>query len=162
MEAKEFISADGLLEDSFGLAKKIFDSGYEPEVLVCLWRGGTPVGIAVHEYLLYKGIETNHVAIKAASYTGPGARNDVEVENIDAFVGSLPPDSRVLIIDDIYDTGFTLKKVYEQFSRRTRNIKTATLYHKLGPQNDGDGPDFCLRETDNWIIFPHELIGLSE
>ncbi len=55
-----------------------------------------------------------------------------------------------------------MKKVHEQFSRRTRNIKIATLYFKRGPQNDGGGPDFCLRETDKWIIFPHEIVGLSK
>lgn len=161
MEAKEFISADRLLEDSFGLAKMIYDSGYEPDVLVCLWRGGTPVGIAVHEYLLYKGIKTNHIAIKAESYIGPGSRTDVEVEKTDSFVSSLPADSRVLLVDDIYDTGFTMQKVCEQFSRRTRNIKTATLYIKLGVQNADGKPDFFFRETDRWIVFPHEIVGLN-
>ena len=162
MESKAFISADGLLSDSFGLAKKIYDTGYRPEVLVCLWRGGTSVGIAVHEYLLYKGIETNHIPIRASSYTGPGAREDVEVEKTDTIVESLPSDSRVLIIDDIYDTGYTLLKVHEQFARRTRNIKTATLYFKRGTHNKGKGPDFCFRETEKWIVFPHEIVGLSD
>ena len=161
MESKTFITADGLLSDSFGLAKKIFDSGYKPEVLVCLWRGGTPVGIAVHEYLVYKGIETNHVAIKASSYSGPGAREDVEVEKMDAFVDSLPSDSRVLIIDDIYDTGSTMSAMRAKLKNKVTNLKTATIYYKTPPKVSAKRPDFYVRKTKSWIVFPHELVGLS-
>lgn len=160
-EEKEFISPNDLVRDSFGLAKIIHDSGFIPDVLVCLWRGGTPVGIVIHEYLLNKGVETNHIAIKAESYTGIGERGNTEVDNVDLFVNSLPQESRVLIIDDIYDTGYTLKKICEQFSRRTKSIKTATLFFKPGQHNEGAGPDFFYRKTDKWIVFPHEIVGLT-
>jgi hypoxanthine phosphoribosyltransferase len=58
MVEKEFIRADDLVRESFDLAKRIYDSGFIPDVLLVLWRGGTPVGIVIHEFLLYKGIET--------------------------------------------------------------------------------------------------------
>lgn len=47
MTGKIFLSSNELTKDSFRLAKKIYDSGWHPEVIVGLWRGGTPVGIAV-------------------------------------------------------------------------------------------------------------------
>ena len=48
---KIYISADELLIDSFKLAKKIYKSGFQPQFIVGVWRGGAPVGIAVQEYL---------------------------------------------------------------------------------------------------------------
>lgn len=161
-EAKEFISAEDLASGSFALAKKVYDSGFHPDVMVCLWRGGTPVGLIIDEYLRFKNITTQNIVVKAESYIGPGSRKDVVVENVDMFVSELPPDSKVLIVDDIYDTGFTMKKVCEQFARRTKNIKTATLYFKPGKHSAGDGPDFYFLDTDRWIVFPHELVGLTE
>ena len=158
---KEFISGNDLVADSFALAKKICESGYDPQVLVCMWRGGTPVGIVVHEYLLYKGIETEHIAIKAGSYLGIEEREDVLIEHMESFVYGMTEDSRTLVVDDIFDTGYTMKKVCEALKRRTKNIKTATLYYKPGKSADGEGPDFFLRETENWVVFPHELMGLS-
>ena len=70
MSEKEFISPTDLIRDSFALAKQIYDSGYRPDVLLVLWRGGTPVGVVVHEYLLFKNIRTYHTAVKATSYSG--------------------------------------------------------------------------------------------
>jgi len=65
MAEKEYIGADELVRDSFELAARIYASGYRPDVILVLWRGGTPVGIVVHEFLLYKGVETYHTAVKA-------------------------------------------------------------------------------------------------
>ena len=59
MAEKLFISAQQLLEDSFALGLDILDSGFRPDVIVGVWRGGTPVGIAVQELLDYFGVETD-------------------------------------------------------------------------------------------------------
>ena len=59
---KVYINAQDLLEDSFQLATNIYDSGFRPHFIVGIWRGGTPVGIAVQEFLEYKGVETDHIA----------------------------------------------------------------------------------------------------
>jgi len=61
---KEFIRADALFRDAFTLARRVYDSGFNPEALVVLWRGGTPVGMVIHEFLLYKGIRTYHIRTK--------------------------------------------------------------------------------------------------
>ena len=50
---KVFISAQELLVDSFKLAHQIYTSGFRPQFIVGVWRGGAPVGIAVQEYLDY-------------------------------------------------------------------------------------------------------------
>ena len=161
MPAKEFIEANDLFRDSFALAKRIYDSGFRPDVLVVLWRGGTPVGMVVHEFLLYKGLQTYHTAIKAESYTGIGQRIEPRIENLDPVLAVLKPDSRVLVIDDIFDSGSTLKRVCELLRTRTAHIRTATLYYKDGNRVVDLAPDFYLRKTDRWIVFPHELMDLT-
>ena len=67
---KHFISAESLLRDSFVLARQIFDSGFRPDFIVGVWRGGAPVGIAVQEFLEFQGIPSDHIAIRTSSYTG--------------------------------------------------------------------------------------------
>jgi hypoxanthine phosphoribosyltransferase len=161
MIQKEFVRADGLARDSFALAKKIYDSGFRPDSLLVLWRGGTPVGIFIHEFLLYKGVQTYHTAVKAESYTGIGERVEPRIENLDAFLSRLTPESRVLVVDDIFDTGCTLKKVRDTLRARTSNIRIATLYYKIGTSRVDFTPDFYMRMTDRWIVFPHELMGLE-
>ena len=65
---KVFINAEELLRDSFLLALRILESGFRPDYIVGIWRGGTPVGIAVQEYLDYAGVETDHIAIRTSYY----------------------------------------------------------------------------------------------
>ena len=67
---KIFINAQDLLLDSFKLAAQIYESGFRPDFIIGIWRGGTPVGIAVQEYLDYKGVITDHIAIRTSLYTG--------------------------------------------------------------------------------------------
>ena len=161
MTEKIFIKPDDLLLDAFTLARQVYDSGFIPEVLVVLWRGGTPVGIVLHEFLLYKGIETYHTALKAESYTGIEKRIDVRIEHMEALLKVVKPGSNVLIIDDIFDTGCTMKKVKDLLEPKTTHIKLATLYYKQGTNLVDLAPDFYARETAEWIVFPHELMDLS-
>ena len=67
---KLFIKANELLEDSFNLAWQIYESGYEPNYIVGVWRGGAPVGIAVQEFLNVLGLKSDHIAIRTSYYSG--------------------------------------------------------------------------------------------
>ena len=161
MVEKAFLRADDLVRDSFRLAKRIYDSGFVPDVLLVLWRGGTPVGIVIHEFLLYKGIDTYHTALKAESYVGIGERVEPQIEYMESLLEKVTPDSRVLVIDDIFDSGSTMKKVLDLLSPAVAEIRIATLYYKPEANSTGITPDFYGRKTDRWIVFPHELMDLS-
>jgi len=161
MAEKAFIRADDLVRDSFSLAKQIFDSGYVPDVLLVLWRGGTPVGIVIHEFLLYKGINTYHTVLKAASYVGIGERAEPSIEYVDTLLERVTPESRVLVVDDIFDSGSTMKMVTELLTPSVAEIKIATLYYKPDANTTEITPDYYGRQTDRWIVFPHELMDLS-
>ena len=67
---KYYITAQELLESSFRLAHMIYEDGFRPHFIVGIWRGGAPIGIAVQEYFEYKGVSTDHIAVRTSSYTG--------------------------------------------------------------------------------------------
>ena len=52
----------------FRLGMQILDSGFRPTFIVGVWRGGSPVGIAVQELLDFFGVETDHIAIRTSFY----------------------------------------------------------------------------------------------
>lgn len=158
---KTFITADSLFTDSFKLARMIYDSGYKPDVILVLWRGGTPVGIVVHEFLLLKGIKSYHTAIKAESYTGIGRRKRPVIDNLKMIIKNIKRNAHVLVIDDIFDTGKTMDCVRKALRCKTKNLKTAALYLR-GDTRSLFLPDFYMRKTFNWIVFPHELIDLTK
>jgi hypothetical protein len=161
MTDKLFVTANNLVRDSFCLARGIHDSGYRPDVLLVIWRGGTPVGMVIHEFFRYKGTETYHAVLKSESYVAIGRRTEPEIENMDAVMETVPPGSQVLLVDDIFDSGCTICAIRKMLEPRTPNIRVATLYYK--PRNNRTElvPDYFLRETDQWVVFPHELMGLS-
>jgi len=67
MAEKQYIEAQDLLDDSFRLGLKVLDSGFLPDFIVGIWRGGTPVGIAVQELFEHNGIGSDHIAIRTSS-----------------------------------------------------------------------------------------------
>ena len=159
--AKEFISPLDLVRESFALGRKVYDSGYRPDLLLAVWRGGTPVGIAVHEFLLYKGVEIAHTVVKVESYRGMDIRDEPQVDRIEAVLDKIEPHTEVLVVDDIFDSGSTLAKLHGLLTRKADEIRTATLYYKPGRNTTDMEPDFFMKETEDWIVFPHELAGLS-
>jgi len=158
MTSKEFITADCLLRESFMLARKIYDSSYRPDLLLVLWRGGAPVGLVVHEFLDYKGVQTRHMVIRAESYAGIHERTEPVVGNIEVVLDVLRDGLNVLVVDDIFDTGSTVGKIRQLLMSRNVNLKVATLYCRQGAK---DRPDYYIREVSGWVVFPHELVGLS-
>ena len=66
---KRFIEEQQLLEDSYRLARQIHCSGFRPDFIVGVWRGGSAVGIYVQECLQYLGVDADHIAVRT-SYRG--------------------------------------------------------------------------------------------
>jgi hypoxanthine phosphoribosyltransferase len=164
---KEFISADSLLRDSLALGMKIIRSGFRPTFLVGIWRGGAPIGIAVQEVLEYHNIHCDHLAIRTSSYTGIDQQSaQVRVHAIDYLVSRLTAEDHLLLIDDIFDSGRSIEAVLDELKRRCRrnmpeNLRIATVYSKPKRNKTQLKPDYCIRETDEWLVFPHEIKGLS-
>jgi hypothetical protein len=165
---KRFITAEDLLRDSFALGDAILASGFRPTFLVGIWRGGAPVGIAVQELLEFRGVATDHIAIRTSSYTGIDERQKtVRVHGIDYLVSRLEAEDRLLLIDDVFDSGLSLEAVLDELARRCRRnlpaqIRIATVYYKASRNRSRLRPDHFVHETEQWLVFPHELSGLSD
>jgi uncharacterized protein len=159
---KLFVGADALVHDAFTLGRMIVASGFRPEVLLALWRGGAPVGIVVHEFLRYKGIETYHAAVKVASYSGVDRRTAPRIEHFAGVLEQIAPNARVLLIDDIFDSGCTVQAVLACLAAKTRHVKIATVFLKEGRNQTDLQPDFVLHRTTRWVVFPHEMMDLSD
>jgi len=167
MLEKQYIRAQELLNDSFLLGRKVLDSGFRPDFIVGIWRGGTPVGIAVQELFEHHGLATDHIAIRTSSYEGIEQRGKtIRVHGLAYIVEKADADHRLLIVDDVYDTGLSIQAVIETLNRLSRrntprDIRVATVYFKPGNNLTDRRPDYYIHETDKWLVFPHELKGLS-
>ena len=167
MMDKHFISAEELLTDSFRLADQIFRSGFRPHFIVGVWRGGAPVGIAVQEYLDYMGVETDHIAIRTSSYYGINQQDkEVRVHGLNYIIDHVNSDDELLLVDDVFDSGRSVIAIVDELKLKTRanlpeTIKIATPYYKPDRNTTEIIPDYYVHETDRWLVFPHELAGLS-
>ena len=168
MVDKIYISAQELLDDSFRLAHRIFDAGFRPNYIVGVWRGGTPVGIAVQELLKYKGVPTDHIAIRTSSYTGIAEQSDeIRVHGLHYIIENMNAEDSLLIVDDVFDSGRSVQAIIDAIKTLSRRntpetIKTATVYYKPSMAKVDIVPDFYIHETDQWLVFPHEIDGLTE
>ncbi|MDA8840974.1 phosphoribosyltransferase family protein [Gammaproteobacteria bacterium] len=163
---KLFIQADKLLSDSFKLAWKVYESGYRPNYIIGVWRGGAPIGIAVQEFLDVLGVPSDHIAIRTSHYKAMGDRcNKVEVYGLNYIIKQVESEDSLLIVDDVHDTGISIQKIILDLQtackKNTPEIKVATPYFKPNKNQTNRQPDFYLHETEKWLVFPHELEGLS-
>ena len=116
---KHFIQADQLLRDSYNLDWKIFESGFKPDYIIGVWRGGAPVGIAVQEFLDFLGIPSDHIAIRTSYYSGINSRkDDVQVYGLNYVIRKLQSEDSLLIVDDVYETGI------KEFDDRKKAIES--------------------------------------
>lgn len=163
---KQYITADQLLADAIELAFRIIDSGFHPDLIVGIWRGGTPVGITVQEVLEYVGFDSDHIAIRTSSYTSIGERTSVKVHGLDYLERHLTADDKLLLVDDVFDTGLSLDCVIRELNTFYHDsppeIRIAVPYYKPANNATQRVPDYMLYETADWLVFPHEFIGLSE
>ena len=176
LSEKRFIGADQLRSLSFKLGEKILASGFKPKFLVALWRGGAPIGLYVHEYLAYFGLKVDHIAIRTSNplYRESNTSAEVSVHSeqylIDQYTeGGLGKEDPILLIDDILESGRSMGAVLKVLERKLgsripSDIRIACVFTKSGKHQEGyPFTEFSIEDCpkDQWIVFPHELDGLS-
>ena len=105
------ITSQELIEDSFKLGIQIIKSGFAPTTILVLWRGGATIGMAIHELMRYKNFQLNHMIIKTSSYQNTDRQETVAIDGYQGLFESLKKDEKILIVDDIFDTGRTVSSV---------------------------------------------------
>ena len=129
------------------LATTIVDDGYTPDLILGIARGGLLVAGALSYALGVKNTFTMNVEF----YTGVDERLPVPM-----ILPPVPdlvdlPDARMLIADDVADTGRTLLLVKEFCAGKVGEVRCAVLYEK--PQSEVSC-EYVWRRTDRWIDFP--------
>jgi hypoxanthine phosphoribosyltransferase len=129
------------------LAQQVADSGFVPDIVLGIARGGLPIAGGLAYALGAKAVGTMNVEF----YTGIDATLDEPVLlppllDMEAVTGS-----SVLVVDDVADSGKTLALVLHLVAERVATARTAVLYDK---PRSVIRPDFAWRRTDRWIEFP--------
>ena len=170
---KKYLDEETLILDSFKLGVNIFESGFKPTFIVGLWRGGSSVGIYVQECLQTLGIETNHISLRTSyrgqpyyheSVASPDA--ELRVHGTRFLLENLNADDSLLIVDDVFSTGKNIEAVINRLQMRLKrnmphNVKIATLWQRPSYKAVDFVPDFMLNQTEDWLVFPYEMSGLS-
>ena len=178
LQEKKFVDQNTLQEYSILLAKKVYESDFfarnngSKNFLVGLWRGGTPIAILVQEFLARMGLEIYHMPIKSETFSGMERGNITEIVGLAHLATKVSSSkagaskTRILLVDDVWDTGLTIHMIRRGLNallseKGKPTMKSAVIFFKPEQNKTDDSPDFYLHETDNWIVFPHELVGLN-
>ena len=170
---KLFLDEETLVLDSFKLGVQIFESGFRPTFIVGLWRGGSSVGIYVQECLQTLGIETNHISLRT-SYRGQPyyqkmvdfADTEIRVHGTQYLLENLNADDSLLLVDDVFSTGKSIEAVIKRLScnlkkNMPKQVRIATLWQRTSFRKTEIEPDFTQHQTENWLVFPYEISGLT-
>jgi hypoxanthine phosphoribosyltransferase len=163
------IDPDQLVLDSFRLGRAVFETGFRPKHMISVWRGGTPIGLGVDAYFRFQGQQIHHTSLATQSYHGIGKQSDVVVKGLEHLVRSVCPEDGLLIIDDVYERGETIRGIVEGLRRRARrnapaDIRVATVHRKREKHTYTELPVVSLHDLpgDVWIDYPHELADLVD
>ena len=176
--AKEFISAELVRDNALKLARQIHDDGFVPDVIYVSLRGGAYLGNVISEYfkLVRHGQRpVFYAAVVARSYTDIHTHERVMVDGWTYSPEYLRSGDRILLIDDIFDSGRTINHLVEIILEKgipREDVKVAVHDYKIrtfAPEKLPIHPDYWCRrhlvgspQEDNWIHYlSHELVGLE-
>jgi uncharacterized protein len=129
------------------LATRIHESGFRPEIVVAIARGGLLVGGALAHALGVKSCGSINVEL----YTGVDETLPEPLVLPPHLDGDSLAGRRVLLADDVSQSGLTLRLAVEILTRMGADVRTACFYTK---PRTVFVPDWSWRDTDRWIVFP--------
>jgi hypoxanthine phosphoribosyltransferase len=175
---KEFLPYDVVRNNALKLAFRIYSDGFIPDVIYVSLRGGAYLGNVISEYfkIVRRGARpVYYAAVVARSYTGVREAGQVKVEGWTYAPEHLRIGDRVLLVDDIFDSGKTINHLAGIILDRgipREDLKVAVHDYKFfydKPEQYPIQPDYWCRkhelslgDEDRWIHYmSHELVGLS-
>ena len=146
-DEREVLTWQGFGDATRELAQTVVDDGFEPDLVVAVARGGLPIGGAISYALGTKGVGTLNVEF----YTGIDERLPAPVVLPPLLDTESMRGMKVLVADDVADTGETLALVKSLMEQYAAEVRTVVLYAKSRSIID---PDYVWKRTDMWITFP--------
>ena len=177
---KEFLPYDTVRNNALKMAWRIHQDGFMPDVIYVSLRGGAYIGNVISEYFKIVRKEAArpvfYAAVVARSYADINQREQVRVDGWTYSPEYLRTGDKVLIVDDIYDSGRTINHLTEVVLERglpRKDVKVAVHDYKICEYKSERlpiQPDYWCRrhvvrspEEEVWIHYlSHELVGLTE
>ena len=175
---KEFLPYNTVRNNALKMAHRIYHDGFIPDLIYVSLRGGVYLGNVISEY--FKVVQRRarpvyYAAVVARSYTGVREADEVKVEGWTYSPASLRTGDKVLLVDDIFDSGRTINRLANIIMEREiprKDLKVAVHDYKYfynRPEQLPVQPDYWCRkhelsdkDDDIWIHYSsHELIGLD-
>jgi len=176
---KEFLPYDIVRNNALKMAHRIYMDGFIPDVIYVSLRGGVYLGNVISEY--FKIIQKRkrpvyYAAVVARSYSGVGKSDEIKVEGWTYSTESLRTGDKVLLVDDIFDSGKTINHLANMIMEKgipRKDLKVAVHDYKYFTDKTDQypvQPDYWCRKHEVklndealWIHYcSHELIGLSK
>ena len=147
MDDRENLTWAEFGEASRALAQQVADSGYRADVVIAIARGGMLLAGSISYALGVKSCG----ALNVEFYTGVDTRLPEPIV-LPPMLDEVSLDGkRVLIVDDVSDSGHTLALVIRLLKASGAEVRTAVLYTKPRTVQEAD---YTWRRTDRWINFP--------
>jgi len=176
---KEFLQFDVVRDNAIKLAHRIYSEGFIPDVIYVSLRGGAYLGNTISEYfkIVHKGSRpVYYAAVVARSYTDVAKAEKIRVDGWTYSPEHLRVGDKVLLIDDIFDSGKTINHLAQIILDKgipRRDLKIAVHDYKYFTDKQEQyaiQPDYWCRRhdvsihgEDYWIHYmSHELVGLTE
>ncbi|WP_147634347.1 phosphoribosyltransferase [Treponema pectinovorum] len=174
---KEFLPYDTVRNDALKLGHKILQEGFVPDIIYTSLRGGAYMSNVISEYfkLALRGKKpVLYAAVVARSYSDIKQHEAIRIDGWTYSPEFLRPGDKILLVDDIYDSGRTLNFLVEYLLEKgvprsdikvvVHDFKNFTYKETLPIK-----PDYWCRkfdiekeEDDRWIHYmSHELVGLK-
>jgi hypoxanthine phosphoribosyltransferase len=176
---KEFLQYDVVRNNTLKMAHRIYREGFIPDVIYVSLRGGAYLGNVISEY--FKIVRKSerpvyYASVVARSYLGVLTADKITVEGWTYAPEHLRVGDKVLLVDDIFDTGRTINYLAEIILERgipRQDLKVAVHDYKYFYDKKEQLPiqpdywcrrhDLSVNDDDYWIHYmSHELVGLSE
>ena len=176
---KEFLPYTAIRNNALKMAHRIYHDGFYPDVIYVSLRGGVYLGNVISEYfkvLQRRASPVYYASVVARSYTGVRESEEVKVEGWTYSPESLRTGDKVLLVDDIFDSGRTINHLANIIMGKgipRKDLKVVVHDYKYFYDKAAQltiQPDYWCRKhelsvngEDIWIHYmSHELIGLSQ
>ena len=147
LDVKDVLTWEGFGVASRELAQQIVDSDFDPEIIIAVARGGLlPAGALSYTMgvKLSDAINVEFYTDVAETLPDPVLLEPLlDIESIS--------NRRLLVVDDVADSGRTLHLVLDLLKKHGAEVRSAVLY---GKSRSEIAPDYVWKHTDDWIVFP--------